>query len=158
MDTQQITRILSNHEKTKHFFLGVFASDQLPRSIPHYPACFVANTDASNQEGRHWVAFYVDSPTLICFFDSYGNPPMHFEGGISRYVENYQDLEFNSMKLQSNVTSVCGQYCIYYLYVKCNGCSLNDILLSFVPNSLDNDRKVHLFVTKHFRVVLPFYQ
>ena len=158
MDTQQITNILSNHAKTKHSFLGVFASDELPTSIPHYPACFIANTDKSSEDGSHWVAFYINSPTSICFLDSYGNPPMYFEGGISRYVEYYQDLEFNPMRLQSNVTSVCGQYCIYYLYAKCNDHSLNDILLSFVPNQLCNDRKVHHFVTKHFKVVVPFYQ
>jgi len=158
MDTQQIIEILSKNVKTKHSFLGVFASDQLPSTIPHYPVCFVANTDKSSEEGSHWVAFYVNSPTSICFFDSYGNPPMYFEGGISRYVEYYEDLEFNPMRLQSNVTSVCGQYCIYYLYAKCNDCSLNDILLSFIPNQLCNDRKVHHFVTKRFKVVVPFYQ
>ena len=158
MDTQQITQILSNHAKTKHSFLGVFPSDHLPTSIPHYPACFVANTDASNQEGRHWLAFYIHTPDEICFFDSFGNPPTYFKGAISNYVEQYHHVVFNPMKLQSNVSSVCGQYCIYFLYCKCNDRSMNDILLSFVTNQLCNDLKVHHFVIKHFRVVAPFYQ
>lgn len=158
MDTQQITAILTNHAKTRSSFLGVFPSDQLPTVIPYYPACFVANTDTSHQEGHHWLAFYIHSPHKICFFDSFGNPPNYFKGMISNYVSQYKHIVFNPMHLQSNVSSVCGQYCIYYLYSKCNGRSMKDILSSFVTNQMSNDYKVHHFVTKHFRVVVPFYQ
>ncbi len=158
MDNAQLIRILSGNSKTKKIFLGVFSSDQLPASIQNFPACFVANTDKSNQEGSHWVAFYIESPSKICFFDSFGNPPSYFSGGIASYVKPYRHVEFNPMILQSNASSVCGQYCIFYLYSKCNGLSLNDILLSFVPNQSCNDIKVHHFVTKRFRIVIPFYQ
>lgn len=158
MDTQQITHILSSHVKTKNAFLGVFPSDQLPQNIPNFPACFVANTDTSNKAGLHWVAFYLHSPDELCFMDSYGNPPSYFKGGIENYVKKYHHVVYNPMKLQSNVSSVCGQYCIYFLYSKCNNRSMSDFLLSFVSNELCNDLKVHHFVTKHFKVVVPFYQ
>lgn len=158
MDTQQITRILSGNEKTKHIFIGVFAKDQLPTSIKNFPACFVVNTDASTEEGSHWLAFYMKTSTDLCFFDSFGYPPEYFKGEIAAYVKSFRLIEFNPMRLQSPVSSVCGQYCIYYLYSKCSGRSLKDLLLSFIPNQLCNDLKVHQFVTKHFRTVVPFYQ
>lgn len=158
MDSIQLHRALSLNVYTRKAFLGIFASDQLPLRIPHYPACFIANVDAASESGSHWLAFYLSSPHHLEFFDSFGHEPFDFPGPIRNFARRFTYVNYNMMILQSNVTAVCGQYCIYYLYSKCRGRSLNDVLSYFVPHELCNDRNVYNFVTRHFRVRAPFYQ
>ena len=51
------------------------------------------------------------------FFDSYGYPPEHlaedFEVFLTRNVENW---EHNSKKVQGDFSTVCRQFCLFYLY------------------------------------------
>lgn len=150
--------ILSKDRMTKKYFLDVFPSDQLPRKIHHYPACFVCNVDKSTEPGTHWVAFYIPSPVELEFFDSYGNDPTFFQGPISNYVSRFQQVMFNPIRLQSYVTAVCGQFCIFYLYAKCRGKTLKRILSEFVTDNLCNDHRVYNFIAKRFRTHANFYQ
>lgn len=158
MDSVQLRRVLSTNEHTRRSFLGVFASDQLPYGIRKYPVCFIANVDPAYEYGSHWIACYLSSPHHLEFFDSFGREPSRFPGSIWNYVRRFPYVNYNVVSLQSNVSAVCGQYCIYYLYSKCRGYTLNDMLLSFVSHPLYNDRSVYLFVARHFRVRAPFYQ
>ena len=136
----------------------MFPSDHLPRRIIKYPTCFIANIDSSSEPGSHWVAFFLSFPMKLEFFDSYGNAPAFYEGPISDFVSNYTYVDFNPMTLQSNVTAVCGQYCIYYLYARCRGLPLKTIVSSFINNHICNDKRVYNFVWKHFKIRENFYQ
>lgn len=158
MNSTQLHRILSTNVHTQKNFLGVFASDQLPIRIRRYPVCFIANVDPASEHGSHWLAFYLYSSQHLEFFDSFGRAPSYFQGPIWNYIRRFPCVKFNEMTLQSNVSAVCGQYCIYYLYCKCRGYSLRDVLRSFVSHELWNDRNVYDFVIRHFRVHAPFYQ
>ena len=156
MNTLQIKNILSHDRVTKQYFLGVFSSDQLPAMVMSYPACFVCNTDRSTEPGSHWIAFYIISPNEVEFFDSFGNEPAAFQGPILNFASRYSRVTYNPM--QSNVTAVCGQYCIYYLYSKCKGQSLNFFLSFFVFKNMCNDYRVYNFVAKRYGVYVNFYQ
>lgn len=158
MNTIQLRRILTEDKFTRKYFLDIFPSDHLPNEIHKYPACFIANADLSSDPGSHWLAFYLPSPHHVEFFDSYGNAPTYFKGGISDFVSRYSHVDYNPAILQSNVTAVCGQYCVYYLYSKCRGHSLKKILSSFVTRHLWNDKRVYNFVWKRFYVRTKFYQ
>lgn len=158
MDSEQLDRVLSSNAYTRRSFLGVFASDRLPYGIREYPACFIVNVDPAYASGSHWLACYLSSPRDLEFFDSFGRGPSRFEGPIWNYVRRFPYVNYNEVILQSNTSAVCGQYCIYYVYSKCRGYSLNDMLLSFVSDPLYNDRNVYQFVARHFRVRAPFYQ
>ena len=94
------------------------------------PCCFrarsfVANTDPSTLPGYHWVAFVVfaDRPSVIYFFDSFGMP-------LSSYDDLYQTClnkgyfsdthivaSVNTRSLQGPTSSVCGHYCVLFLYL-----------------------------------------
>ena len=63
MNTQQIERALEHNLKTVKRFCGVFAADQLPKSLSTFPCGFVANTDPSTEPGTHWVVFNFTFPT-----------------------------------------------------------------------------------------------
>ena len=147
MNTSQIDGILKRIVKPPTRFLGVFAKDQLPEptTITHFPSCLIANTDKASGKGEHWVAFWFDSPYSCEFFDSYGLSP--FDYGFS-----FSCTSFNSRTLQSLTSSVCGQFCIYYLYSRSRGLSLSHIINSFFSNLGWNDYQVAHFVNKHFGI------
>ena len=158
MNSLQIKNILSLDDVTKHYFINVFPSDELPARITHYPACFVCNVDKSTEPGSHWLAFYLINDEKLEFFDSYGNEPSFFKGPISNYVSRFSQVTFNPVMLQSNVSAVCGQYCIYYLYCRCRDKTLENIVSQFVTKNVCNDRSVYNFVAKKFHVYTNFYQ
>lgn len=154
----QLQDILSRDPFTKKYFLSVLPSDQLPKEILEYPTCFIANVDSSTEPGSHWLAFYVHTRHVIEFFDSYGNAPTFYNRSISDFVGRYTQVDYNPLTLQSNVTAVCGQYCVYYLYSRCRGKSMKKFLSSFVTKHLCNDQRVYNFVSKRFHVYVNFYQ
>ena len=158
MNSKQIQDILSSHKETKKSFLGVFPSDMIPKKIYRYPSCFICNVDASNQEGSHWLAFFISSSNRIEFFDSYGNAPDFFKGTISNFSSQYSEVLYNPLTLQSNFTAVCGQYTIYFLICKCRGDTMKKFLSQFVTKNICNDIRVYNFVAKRFRVYANFYQ
>jgi len=151
METQEILNILSRSLCDTHtHFLGVFALDQIPSFFSQYPCAYVANTDPSSQKGQHWVAFYHDSPTHLEFFDSYGQTPQAYN---FPFPSNLSSLKYNSFPLQSFSSSVCGQYCIFFVYQRSHNCSLASIVhsLQLIRNP---DLLVRLF-TRKLKTRLP---
>jgi len=145
MRTDDIQNILSQSlSHTRTHFLGVFALDQIPSSFSHYPCAYVANTDPSSRKGQHWVAFYHHSPTRLEFFDSYGQPPQSYNFPFPSHITS---LKYNSYPLQSMISSVCGQYCIYFLYHRSHQSTLARIVHNLRASN-NPDQLVHLFVRK----------
>ena len=158
MNTQQLRRILNQDPVTKMLFLDVFSSDKLPTKIHKYPTCFIVNVDSSREPGSHWLAVYLPSAYHAEFFDSYGKPPTYYGGPILDFTSRFLYLDYNPMILQTDVTAVCGQYCIYYLYSRCRGQPLMKVLSPFVTQDLCNDKLVYNFVWKRFHVRANFFQ
>ena len=69
----------------------------------------------------------------------------------NRFLDKYA-WGFNTRKLQSVWSAVCGQYCIFYLSHRVRGHSMNKMVQLFTNNTLLNDTKVSQFVTNNFNV------
>ena len=75
----------------------------------------IINTETSTQAGRHWVVielrhgYYFDS---LADFDVMTNT---FEPILLKYNNQYI---FNKTRFQSEYSSSCGLYCLYYLYYR----------------------------------------
>ena len=103
-------------------WLGVFARDELPdltREIR--PWCLILNNDTKDKPGTHWLALYAPSARSIKLFDSFGFYP-------SMYSFDSLDPLHSSYSLQSPSTSVCGHYCIVYIYLHSHNYSIYDIV------------------------------
>ena len=61
----------------------------------------------------------------------------------------------NKIQLQSAFSTVCGQYCIYFLYHRCRKRSMSTIVNSFVNDKLRNDQLVYDFVRRKYTQVHP---
>ena len=112
-------------------------------SIKSYPILIIQNTDRENDPGRHWIAYVVLSRNNCEYWDSYGNP-------ITMYKYVQQPTKYiikeNCLTLQSDHSYLCGVYCIYYVYHRALGFSYREILDSFSPNVILNDKKMCKFI------------
>ena len=150
MNSKQILKILKNNKE----FSGVYACDQLPQ-IHSFPAALVANTDPHTKPGTHWVAFYINADGSGEFFDSYGLEPQQFRNFMHKTCNMWQH---NTIRLQGPLSSVCGQYCIYYLVHKFRDIPLHSIVKNFdSTNLVANDTLVTQFVNENFNIDLETY-
>ena len=63
--------------------------------------------------------------------------------------------EHNKIQLQSAFYSVCGQYCVYFLYHRCWKRSLSSIVNGSVNDKLRNEQLVYDFVRRKYRQTDP---
>ena len=147
MNSAQITQLLRADPYTRDVFAGVYPRDRLPRTIKNYPSAYVCNTDPHTDEGEHWIAIYVDDDGSGEYFDSYGLPPLHatFTNFLNKQCTMWT---YNDKRLQGLASTVCGQYCIFYLMHRCRGFSMDTIAYMCGSNLQDNDVLVHDFIMK----------
>ena len=147
MDDFTINKILSN-KVTKDSFIGVFSSDTLPSYAQ--TGYYVVNLDTSQQPSSHWIAIKISkSKCKNEYFDSYGlGPPTVRFKRFMKY--NYI---YNSKRLQHSLSTTCAQWCIYYIWRKCQGWSLRNILKPFYSKDfLINDHVLNLVVNNNFKI------
>ena len=142
MNNGELESIIKQDPVVNEIFLGVFPRDKLPTSVS-VSSCLIANTDTLGSPGKHWVAMYKEGNRFE-FFDSYGRKafPNNF---ISTNV-----YEYNSKVLQNPLSAVCGEYCLYYLYYRSRGESLDSIVGKLLSSSEDADTIVRDFVEQRF--------
>lgn len=149
MDALQLSHILSHDTSTSPFFKGVYARDTLPPL--QINSCAIVNADDSSSPGSHWLALFLKTQKIVEFFDSYGNSP-DFYGIDTSY---YSKIEWNSIVFQSPTSNVCGQYCIYFLYKRCQGHSMYSIV-DVLYQKRKTDFQIYQFVKKKYGVRLVF--
>lgn len=147
MQATELLLLLSKiYEKSDASFLGVYAADKLP--LPEYisahtPCAYIANTDQTGLPGRHWIAVFHPTKSSIEFFDSFGLHPHDLGYNFSSFsLKNY-----NKTQIQCKNSTVCGQYCVYFLYFRIHGHSFTNIMarLYTLPHSR-SDSLVYTFI------------
>ena len=150
MDSTQIRKALERLVNPSTCdFVGVFPRDLIPNNFTKYPACFVCNNDCSDSNGTHWLAIYYANPNYCEFYDSFAFNPTFYGFDIAPTIQNTHSL-------QSLHSSVCGQFCIHFLYHRSLGHSLNSIVSAFSSHDkIWNDYQVAHFVKKMFKISNP---
>ena len=154
MNAFQLAQVLMKDLFTRGSFAGVYACDQLSSiKINKYPKSFVVDTDPMELPGTHWIATYFNEQMKGEFFDSYGKHPIHY----NKHFADFRNVEWehNKIQLQSAFSTVCGQYCIYFLYHCCRKRSMSSIVNSFVNDKLRNYQLVYDFFRRKYRQVHP---
>lgn len=149
MNSNQIMQCLTREKFTRDSFRGVFPRDLLAKRghvLKNKNNSFVCNTANQNNSGEHWIAMYFDCEGKGEYFDSYGFAP---NSDFAEFLDvNSQEWTFNTTPLQSPLTTVCGQYCIFWLI--CKGKAYNSDYVIDSLKCIDGDRHVLNFVNKHF--------
>ena len=120
--------------------IGVYPADKIPKFWGK-PAALIVNTDDHTKPGTHWVALYVNGNGNGYYFDSYGLPPI-IPQHLNRLRRNCNQFRWNTKQLQSNFSSVCGQFCILFLHYMCSGFSMHQFLSLFSDDFYRNDKLV----------------
>ena len=143
MNDIQISRLL----KPIKTFIGIFSANTIPKDLfNNKNKCFIFNTDPSNLPGRHWIAVYVQNKNKIEYFDSYGKIPK-----LPIFSKRIQHIHWNKKRLQSPYSTICGEYCIYYLLKRHNISSMKKVFNTFIDKKYyDNDSKIITYITKYF--------
>ncbi len=156
MNTAQLYRCIADDLVLRRQCAGVFPSDKL-ESPSGYPFSLIANLDAHTKPGTHWVAIHFDETGNTEFFDSYGRKPAN--KFIVKYLKRYGiNVKCTPFKLQGALSSVCGQYCIYYLYHRLRGYTMEAILNSFSQDLEANDIFVTTWVNDNFDISTSVYE
>ena len=91
---------------------GVYPSDQIPK-VWTKPTIIFSNTEDHTKRGKHWIAMYVDKRGNGYYFDSFGQSPF-VPDHIQRLRKNCSNFRFNTKKMQSDNSEVCGQFCVMF--------------------------------------------
>ena len=85
------------------------------------------------------MAMYVDK--VGDYFDPYGQAPQHVE--FANYMnENCSQWSSNDRTLQRPLSTVCGQYCVVFLSLRCRNVSMHAFSRLFNTDLIANDCRV----------------
>lgn len=144
MNTQQIDSVLRQDPYVEPSFKGVFSWDRVPK---FKTGSCVVNTAHSNESSGHWIALYITEHEAE-YFDSYG-------GDVPKTLKRkwkQKSWTSNPTPLQSPLSAVCGQYCIYYLIHRVRGLPLPAITMDFGSDVDYNDQMVYDFVESRYEL------
>lgn len=134
MDTSEIKHFMS--KINFNIKSNVFAANKMP-IFDQLPVYLISNLDPDYKPGSHWIAIYIDINGVGEYFDSYGRKP---EGYHKMFLKrNSNKWFYNHKSFQNPFTSVCGEYCLVYLYFKKRGKTMDDFQSMFSDDSLCND-------------------
>lgn len=74
----------------------------------------VINTDSSDEPGSHWIAVFQEIPGTLEIFDSFGRD-LHFYGPMMAHLANGKRVISQTLQYQSNLSTVCGQHCMFFM-------------------------------------------
>ena len=131
----------------KKHFIGVFSIDTLPRNIKFRKFC-ICNTDFQSGNGKHWICFVKTSKNCIELFDSLGVDEERKQL-ITKFAQfNTQEIIFNETQFQSNTSSTCGLFVLYFLFERFFNLDItfeNLLIDIFDTNQPKNEEKVIQF-------------
>lgn len=164
MNSAHIDTILRNDPCSQFTYAGVFPKDYLEKLIKarSLPAAYVVNTDPSTKPGEHWVAFYfppftgTGSGMKAEYFDSYGEPMRKPEFTAFAKKYGHPETKVNRIALQGSYSTVCGQYAILFILLRCRGYAFDEIVAMFTTDNQNwNDSMVAKFVNRHCGENIP---
>lgn len=151
MDTIQLNHALrSRVDIPPGIYRGAFAINQVPYVYSlDKPYALIVNTAPWPLDGDHWVALFCQKNGVIEYFDSVGNPPPN-----KLRLPTPTTVVYSPQRLQHHCTSVCGEYCILFLYCRLKGVSIGEFVSCFsTTDLLRNDRKALHTVHQYFDIL-----
>ncbi|XP_067945020.1 uncharacterized protein F54H12.2-like [Watersipora subatra] len=134
------------------FFGGI---DKIPNEEFTFPSCAVINTKPHTERGEHWVCFIKNRDRTGIYFDSYGYAPYNLPE-VGDVLANCIDWTYNAKSLQTPFSTVCGEYCIFFLTHMAKGFPLDHIinLLDDNGDTFANDAFVYSYTIHKYRNVI----
>ena len=142
MNNCELEKAIRQDPVTSEVFLGVYPRDKIPNPTSE-TNCLIVNTANEGTQGQHWVAMYKDGRKYE-FFDSYGRKAF-----ANKFIGNNL-YTYNSTLIQSPISAVCGEYCLYYLHYRTRGYSIDEIVDNLLSHTDTPDVVVKDFAEQNF--------
>ena len=146
MRTVELNTILFGNRASKRYFVGTFPACEIPISNKHR-YCFVTNTEEHDKPGEHWNAWFVRDNSVL-FFDSFGRYPwdQSFPHDYSDFIRKFDIVEYTTTAIQAFESTLCGLFCIHFIYEISFGLDFSDFLNEYYRNVNLNDDVVISFI------------
>lgn len=134
MNTYEISKCL----KIVHHSIitNVFAANRLPIYMTP-PVYLICNLDPDTKPGSHWIAIFINANGIGEYFDSFGRKPESYQ--LAFLKRNAIRWTYNSKVIQNFFSSLCGEYCLMYLYLKYRGICMRNFENIFTGDTYNND-------------------
>lgn len=109
MDNLQLYSTIQKIPMLKHFYLGSFPADFVPRKTLPYNKFCIINTDNSDKSGTHWIML-ARRDNYFYYGDSMGKPLKYY----SNIKVDYRPRQMVWLQLQR--AELCGLYSIMFAY------------------------------------------
>ena len=145
----EIIDILKNRIRIKNLNVYIYSlQDKIPKPFS-LPTALIINTDMSKYgDGEHWVAIYVDKKKNVFYFDSFGVILDPIYQNIVSWGECFSSMLYNKRHLQHPFSTLCGGYCVMFIFCMSNGYSFSSFLNLFGNDFRLNDALVRGFISK----------
>lgn len=144
MDSDELFMLLSCLCEPKKVDYAVIAADEFDDlSFNKFPLFVIFNESPRSSNGTHWCValFQKKHHGIKCLlFDSYGVSITHKEIKF-----NYAVCEENLRQLQSDISNVCGMWCLFWVHAQLNNKSTKNMTTLFSSNLEENDKIVSRF-------------
>lgn len=152
MNTKDIIKIAKGDPVMRDTFLGVFPADAVMNILPKFPSNLIINTDPHDEPGQHWVAFNFTRDGTGEFFDSYGKPPGYYHKCWEKWMNNSTlTWVYNSRPIQPLISASCGIHCLFFIFHRCAGMPMEDVMDMYTKNKFANDRLAEKDLEAHTR-------
>ena len=148
--TSQLIDFVKRHPCLGNYFLGVYSRDYLPILFNSTAATagFIVNTDTSNLPGTHWIACVLLPDGRGEVFDSFGQiPPSSLQVWMNIHCP--RGWFYNTTCIQGPITTLCGGYCLFYLYHRLVSSMTMQNIITMLSNATNSDYVIYLFLKKH---------
>ena len=143
MNTIQLLQCIKSDPLLNEYCCGVVPSDHLTlKKTLAYPCYFISNTRPHNDNGEHWVLFFLPSEAHCIYFDSYGRAPLVV---FRKYLKGTATTT-SQKQVQGLSSDACGAHCLYVAYNLVRGISFDTTISTYSKNFEQKDNDVMDFV------------
>lgn len=158
MNANEIKSILESDPVTKNIFKGTYAKDEYP-IYDLKPSGYIINTGVYGTPGEHWVSILVLSDRIY-YFCSLGSNPFkdHIMLNFLKTF-NKNKIYVNPYRFQSNYSSICGQFCLLFLYYLSRGMPFRNFINLFdksINKMYWNEQLVCYLIKQNFRKKIAY--
>lgn len=157
MNTLQLNCAINSDRHMKISIKGVYAADEINKVLLSRSEGIIVNSQTHYFYGEHWIVIYINEFNVLEYFDSFGKHPKYLSSLIWNFVKQYPKRVINDQRIQGTESTVCGQYCLFYLMCRTRGYTMQDIVKTFSNNYTSNDTFVYKFIDERFLYCLSHF-
>ena len=147
MNTLELNCILNSDPIMKGFSPQVLAIDKFVEFPLKERGLVICNSQSSDKLGEHWFLIFYKDVKEIYFIDSFAKSPEQY--GLNEKFSTRKVFSLSS-SLQNTLSTVCGEFCVYFAFNLCRNIPLRKCLEPFSENKSLNGLIVRRFIKKVF--------